>query len=85
MADPTLKDVLAAVQKLVAKVDAMEAAMATKEQVEAHRTETRRGFADLDVELSEHTKLHREIERDIIALKKKTATPRAPARAARRR
>jgi len=60
MADPTLKDVLNAVARI-------EASMATKAElakldakVDAHRAETRKGFADLDEELSGHAKVHRE-------------------------
>lgn len=83
MADPTLRGVLNAVARI-------EASMATKAElakldakVDAHRAETRKGFADLDEELSGHAKVHREIEKDIEALKRRPA--RTAARTPRRR
>ena len=81
MAEPTLKDVLkvltamqgsisrlekgqaaleASVAKVEAKVDVLQA------DVTAHRAETKRGFADLDKELTAHSeKTHRAIEADL--------------------
>ena len=82
MADPTLKDVLKVLAEVrrdmatkadVAKLDA---------KVEAHRAETRKGFDDLDKELAGHASVHREIEKDIEALKRRA--PRTAARAPRR-
>lgn len=59
------------------KVDAVRA------DVSAHRNETAKGFADLDRELTKHAEVHREIEKDIIALKARPA--RTAARPTRRR
>jgi hypothetical protein len=39
-----------------------------------------KGFADLDAELTAHTTLPRDLEKEISALKKKVAAPRAPTR-----
>jgi hypothetical protein len=94
MAEPTIKDVLDAISKLatkselrdglaelrrdlVAKIDAHRA------ETDAHRAETRKGFEDLDEELTGHAKVHREIEKDIENIKRRPA--RTAARPARRR
>ncbi len=85
MADPTLKDVLKAIAEIrgematkddlarvEAKVDAVDA------KLEVHRAETRKGFADLDEELTKHSNVHAEVEKEITALKRRTpAAPRA--------
>jgi X-X-X-Leu-X-X-Gly heptad repeat protein len=51
-------------------------------KLDAHRAETKKGFEDLDRELTGHADLHRKIEKDISALKRRTSTtaPRAPRR-----
>ena len=73
MAEPTLKDVLKAISELDAKVG---------RKVDELRTEMKKGFADLDKELTGHTQVRREIEKDIAALKSRPA--RTAARAPRR-
>lgn len=88
MAEPTLKDVLNAVIKLEASTKADLAKLDAKvdrvdAKVDAHRAETKKGFSDLDEELSGHAKVHREIEKDIELLKRRPA--RTAARAPRRR
>jgi septal ring factor EnvC (AmiA/AmiB activator) len=62
--------------KLDGKVDKVEA------KVDAHRAETKQGFGELDKELAGHADVHREIETDIEALKRRPA--RTAARAPRR-
>ena len=52
-------------------------------RIDAHRAETKKGFADLDEELTRHAAVHREIERDITALERRP--PRTAARPPRRR
>lgn len=91
MADPTLKDVLNAIvdlrtetkadfarvdanmSRIEAKVDAVRADVAT------HRAETRKGFADLDTELMNHAEVvHKELDKEVATLKRRTpAAPRA--------
>ena len=99
MAEPTMKDVLDAIAamrgdlvKTDAKVDRIESRTATVEaKVDAHRLETAKGFADLDVELAKHSDpVHRKVEtaiaelrKDVDALKKRPVRPAA--RPARRR
>jgi hypothetical protein len=73
MAERTLKDVLKAISALDANVD---------RKIDELRTEMKRGFADLDKELTGHADVHRQIEKDIAALKTRPA--RTPARAPRR-
>jgi hypothetical protein len=65
-----------------AALEAMRAEMATKAALEAMRAEMTKGFADLDKELTGHADLHREIEKDIEALKRRPA--RTAARSPRR-
>lgn len=107
MADPTLKDVLDAIDALatttkgdlarleanVARVETDLAQVAAhvarlqadvtahRAETTAHRAETKKGFADLDEELTRHTAVHRE--KDITALKRRP--PRTAARPSRRR
>ena len=62
MAEPTLKDVLKAISELDAKVDRKVGDVdrkvdALRSDVEAHRAETKKGFADLDRELTSHTEV----------------------------
>ena len=90
MAEPTLKDVLDVIAKLDAKVGKLDA------KVDAHRAETKadaatadtrfdrvdKGLAELDRDLTKHMDVHREIEKDIEALKARPA--RTAARAPRR-
>jgi hypothetical protein len=73
MAERTLKDVLKAISALDANVD---------RKIDELRTEMKRGFADLDKELTGHADVHRQIEKDIAALKARPA--RTAARAPRR-
>ena len=96
MAESTLKDVLKAISEMrdematkadLAKLDA---------KVDAHRAETKadaakagsrfdhvdKGLAELDRDLTKHMDVHREIEKDIAALKARPA--RTAARATRR-
>ena len=80
MAEPTLKDVLNAIAKLDAKVERRVDDL--QSDIEAHRAETKKGFAALDKELTGHTDVHREIEKDIEALKRRPA--RTAARPTRR-
>jgi 3-dehydroquinate dehydratase len=69
MAARTLKDVLDAIAKLDAKVERKFDAVEKR-------------FDDLDAELTMHSKVHREIEKDITALKGRP--PRTTARPGRR-
>ncbi len=87
MAEPTLKDVLEAIARLRTETSADLVAVrsdiaALRSDVDGHRSETRKGFTDLDKELAGHAALHREIEKDIEALKARPA--RTAARATRR-
>ncbi|HSO30968.1 MAG TPA: hypothetical protein VLT33_00590 [Labilithrix sp.] len=87
MAEATLKDVLTAIAKLDRKVGDLDAKVERKvgdldAKVDALRTEMRKGFADLDKELTGHAEVHRQIEKDIGALKARPAP--AAARATRR-
>lgn len=76
MADPTLKDVLQAIAKLDAKVDAhRDEAVARFDRVDKQ-------LFDLDRDLTKHMDVHREIEKDVQALKGRA--PRTTARAPRR-
>jgi chromosome segregation ATPase len=123
MADPTLKDVLHAIDALTSRTKAdfarVEGRLArvddklarVEENLEdvqerlgsvevdqaahrgetaahrgetaAHRLETKKGFADIDDELTRHAAVHREIEKDITTLKRRP--PRTAARPSRRR
>jgi hypothetical protein len=81
MADPTIKDVLVAIARLDAKVDAKVGAVDAK--VESLRDEMNDRFDDvdrrfdrvdkqlveLDRDLDGHMKVHAELERDVEALK----------------
>jgi chromosome segregation ATPase len=89
MAEPTLKDVLRAISEIrgematkadLAKLDAKVAKLDAK--VEDLDAKVEKGFAELDRELTGHAALHREIEKDIEALKRRPA--RTAARAPRR-
>lgn len=69
MAEPTLRDVLAAIAAMRAEMATKDALAAVDAKVDAHRAETAAGFAALDAELSDHSAVaHRNIEKDIIAL-----------------
>lgn len=70
---------LAAVKSDVAAVKSDLAVLGAN--VDAHRAETKKGFEDLDQELSRHASVHRELETDVEALKKRP--PRTAARPAR--
>src|SRR5678815_2437494 len=109
MADPTLKDVLHAIDALASRTKAdfarVEGRLArveenmerveenlerveenledVQERIAAHRVETKKGFSDLDNELTRHAAVHREIEKDITTLKRRP--PRTAARPPRRR
>lgn len=94
MADPTLKDVLEAIAQLRqetradiaqldGKVSTLDAKLSTvAAKVDAHRAETAKAFAELDRELSKHADVHRELEKDVEALKRRP--PRTAARPTRR-
>ena len=89
MAEPTLKDVLDAIARMQAELTEVRRDMSTKSElaavraeVAAHRAETAKGFADLDRELTRRADVHREVEKDITALKARPA--RTAARPARR-
>jgi len=66
MADPTLKDVLDAVKEVKADVKALKGDVA-EVRADLARVEAtmKKGFADLDEELTRHSAVHREIEKDI--------------------
>jgi uncharacterized coiled-coil DUF342 family protein len=71
-------------RELVARIDAHRAETeAHRAETEAHRAETKKGFEDLDEELTRHASVHREIEKDIQNLKRRP--PRTAARPTRRR
>lgn len=81
MADPTLKDVLVAITVLDAKIDKVAAKVDKVDgKVDAHRAETNafraeveKRFDDIDRELTKHADVHREVEKDIEALKRRPA------------
>jgi hypothetical protein len=52
-------------------------------KIDEHRAETKKGFDDLDRELTGHAAVHRELEKDVERLKRRP--PRSAARPARRR
>ena len=99
MGEPTMKDVLDAITRLEqgqartdAKVEAVRGELAAKvdahrAETQAHRLETAKGFADLDVELADHSDpVHRKVEEAIAELRKDVdALKRRPARPAARR
>jgi exonuclease VII small subunit len=90
MAEPTLKDVLAAIARLEKGQARLEKGQARLEGGQAHlekgqaelRAEMTKRFDDLDAELTTHAKVHRKIEDDIRALKGRP--PRTAARPTRR-
>jgi len=88
MADPTLKDVLDAIAKLEAATKA-EFVEVRREMGANHAETTTRlkrvekQLDDVDEDLTGHMKVHRELEKDIAALKRRP--PRTAARPARRR
>lgn len=83
MAQPTLKDVMDVIAKLDAKVDAHRAeTRADAAKVDARFDRVDKGLAELDRDLTKHMDVHREIEKDIEALKARPA--RTAARAPRR-
>ena len=87
MAEPSLIDVLKAISELDAKVDRRVGDVERKvgdldTKVDVLRAEMKKGFAELDKELTGHADTHREIEKDIAALKARP--PRTAARATRR-
>jgi hypothetical protein len=53
MADPTLKEVLAAIADARADISRVET------KVDAHRAETAKAFTELDRELTKHAAVHR--------------------------
>jgi hypothetical protein len=75
MAEPTLKDVLKATSEIRSE-------MATKADLAKLDAKVEKGFGDLDKELTGHAAQHREIEKDIEALKRRPS--RTAARAPRR-
>ena len=76
MAEPTLKDVLKAISELRAETKAEFA------QVGSRFDRVEKQLTDLDRDLTKHMDVHREIEKDIEALKARPA--RTAARAPRR-
>lgn len=99
MSDPTIRDVIDAIQKLNGKVDTLDAKidrvrdeLAAKidrvdAKVDAHRAETAKGFLEIDRELTAHSAaVHRRLEDEIEAIKERLKPPatRAPARRPRR-
>ena len=79
MAEPTLKDVLKVIAEMRGEM-ATKADLAKLEaKVDAHRAETKKGFADLDKALTQHMGVHREVEKDIEALKRRPARTAAQA------
>ncbi|HEY8076540.1 MAG TPA: hypothetical protein VIF62_20590 [Labilithrix sp.] len=98
MAEPTIKDVLDAISKLATQSELRDGLAELRRElagargdlvakIDAHRAETKKGFDDLDEELTGHAKVHREIEKDIENLKRRPArtAARRAARPARRR
>lgn len=91
MAEPTLKDVLNAITKMEARLEAkIEAVRGEVEGVRAdvatHRKETATGFDDLDDELAKHSeRTHRKLEARIERLEKRSAPKKVSARPLRRR
>ncbi len=83
MAGPTLDDVLQAIAQIRSEMATKKELARIEAKLDAHRTETAKGFADLDKELTGHANVHREIEKDIELLKRRP--PRTAARPARRR
>lgn len=87
MAEPTLKDVLKAISEMqggIAKLDAkVDTGLAQVRSEMAKRFDgVDAQLADLDRDLTKHMDVHREIEKDIEALKSRPA--RTAARAPRR-
>ena len=82
--DETKNDLAALRNEMATKdgLSALETKLGTLEaKVDAHRAETAKGFAELDVELSRHADtVHRELEEEVAALKKQLATRPAPRR-----
>jgi hypothetical protein len=86
MSEPTIQAVLEALQSLNAKVATKDELRALEAKVDAHRVETAKGFAELDRELSGHADpIHRDIEEEIILIKKQLAMRSAARRSPRRR
>lgn len=99
MSEPTIRDVLELLSKMreemvskaelrtvdgkIDKLDVRVSALDAK--VDAHRAETARGFAELDLELAGHSdEVHRRLEAEIEAIKKRLPAVRPPARRPRR-
>lgn len=75
---------LASVRREMATLGALETARRELEaKIEAHRAETKQGFDALDHELTGHAAVHRELEKDVEAIKRRPL--RTAARPARRR
>jgi hypothetical protein len=81
MAEPTLKDVLKAITTRDAKVDTKLDELRAEMNERFDAVEKR--FDALDKELTLHAGVHRELEKDVEALKRRPA--RTAARPARRR
>lgn len=80
MAEPTLKDVLKAISELRAETKADVAQVRSEMATRFDRVDKQ--LTELDRDLTMHMDVHREIEKDIEALKRRP--PRTAARAARR-
>lgn len=83
MAEPTLRDVLDAIAQMRREMATKTELAKVEAKVDAHRAETAKGFAELDRELTKHAEVHRELEKDVEALKRRPA--RTAARPTRRR
>lgn len=85
MSEPTIRDVLELLAKMREEMVTKAEHRALEAKVDAHRAETAKGFAELDRELAGHSaEVHRRLEADIEALKKRLSTPRSTARRPRR-
>jgi predicted RNase H-like nuclease (RuvC/YqgF family) len=76
MAEPSLKDVMAAITRLEKGQASLEkgqaeirSEMATKAEMNARFDRVDRQLAELDRDLDGHMDVHRELERDVEALK----------------
>ena len=83
MAEPTLKDVLAAIAQLRAEMATKTEFSALRSEVNARFDRVDKELGELDKDLTGHMKVHRELEKDIELLKRRP--PRTAARVPRRR
>lgn len=83
MAEPTLKDVLDAIAKMDARLDAK--IDAHRAETAAHRAETRQGFAEVEKYVAQHVVSHRSLEERVEKLEARLPAARPSTRAPRRR